>query len=93
MIVAGIIGIVLILVLIIIVIKCTEDLFNGPGAIVLITFLSGMLLICCSMIIEGVKSKPRAIDVYRDKTELVIHYEMRDSVLIPTDSVVVFKEK
>lgn len=37
--------------------------------------------------------KPQAIDVYRNKTELVINGEYKDSVFIPADSVVVFKIK
>ena len=44
-------------------------------------------------LINPTTNNPEAIDVYRGNTELIIHYEMRDSVLIPTDSVVVFKEK
>lgn len=93
MIISGIIGIVLIIILIIIIIKYTGDFFQEPGAICLVTLLAGLGIICCGIINNGIKSKPKAIDVYRGNTELVIHYEMRDSVLIPIDSVVVFKEK
>lgn len=39
-------------------------------------------------VIEYINSKPRAIDVYRNKTELRITYEGN----IPVDSVVVFKK-
>lgn len=41
-----------------------------------------------SFITEYICSKPRAIDVYRNKTELRITYEGN----IPVDSVVVFKK-
>lgn len=37
--------------------------------------------------------KPKAIDVYRGKTELKINGEYKDSVFIPTDSIVIFKNK
>ena len=46
-------------------------------------FIFGLLVI-----IEYINSKPRAIDVYRNKTELRITYEGN----IPVDSVVVFKK-
>lgn len=36
--------------------------------------------------------RPTALDVYRDKTEIIIKGEMIDSTFIPKDSVVVFKE-
>lgn len=93
MIIGGIIGLVLAIILITITFARADD-FNEPGEFMLLTvFLVGLAVTCCYMIVDGIGLKPKAIDVYRGNTELVIHYEMRDSVLIPTDSVVVFKEK
>ena len=35
---------------------------------------------------------PKAIDVYRNKTELKISGIYKDSIFIPTDSIVIFKK-
>lgn len=48
-----------------------------------IGFITGLLLI-----IEYINSRPRAIDVYKGKTELRITYEGNT----PVDSAVVFKK-
>lgn len=37
-------------------------------------------------------SEPKAIDVYRNKTELKINGTYKDSIFIPTDSIVIFKK-
>lgn len=37
--------------------------------------------------------KPKAMNVYRGKTELKINGEYKDSIFIPTDNIVVFKNK
>lgn len=46
-----------------------------------------------NMIINNLdEDKPKAIDVYRDKTELIINKIYKnDSILIECDSIVVFK--
>lgn len=55
----------------------------------------GGIIVCLgfTLAIIATDKRPKVIDVYRGKTELVIHYELRDSVLTPTDSVVVFKKE
>lgn len=45
---------------------------------------AGILLLC-------IEDRPRAIDVYRGRTELKITGEYKDSIFIPTDTIVVFK--
>lgn len=42
-------------------------------------------------LINTIKPSPKAIDVYRGKTELKITGTYKDSIFIPTDSTVIFK--
>ncbi len=53
-------------------------------------------LFCGMFVSEGVNmlsehNKPKAIDVYRDKTDLKVIYEVVNNDTIVTDSIVVFK--
>ena len=60
----------------------------------IISFSFTMALgISLSSVIRTYQDTPEALDVYRGNTELVIHCEMRDSILIPTDSIVVFRNE
>lgn len=59
--------------------------------IVLLSFVFTMAFVA-GLIAFGSKDSLKAIDVYRDKTELKITGEYKDSMFIPTDITVVFKK-
>ncbi len=86
-----IVGIIFLILGILLVIEgVLDDKFLGRLAQsfgVIIIIISGIMLIIDSQS----KSKPEAIDVYRDKTELQINYKVIKGDTIPTDSIVVWK--
>ena len=51
-----------------------------------------MLLLFACIKIHNVETYPQPINVYRNKTDLKIKGYYKDSVFIPTDSIVVFKQ-
>lgn len=51
-----------------------------------------MLLLFACIKIYNVETYPQPIDVYRNRTDLKIKGYYKDSVFIPTDSIVVFKQ-
>lgn len=77
---------------IIVLLSVLREISNKDGSAGL-GFIGGAIIcLSCVVFIISFDKAPSAIDVYRGNTELVIHYEMRDSVLTPIDSVVVFKK-
>lgn len=56
-----------------------------------ISFLAG-ILIEAGILLLCTKDIPRAIDVYRGRTELKITGEYKDSIFVPTDTIVIFKK-
>lgn len=54
-------------------------------------FIMGLVVVFTFSII-ALENKPKAIDVYRDKTELRYNYQVTGNDTVITDSVVVFKE-
>jgi hypothetical protein len=67
--------------LIIVLIHTSEEKIN-----IIISYF--VFIFGCFIIIEYINSKPKAIDVYKGKTELRITYEGNT----PVDSAVVFKK-
>lgn len=79
-----ILGILLVILAICLEIAIIHESDEKIGIIIsYIGFITGLLLI-----IEYINSRPRAIDVYKGKTELRITYEGNT----PVDSAVVFKK-
>lgn len=55
-------------------------------------YIAIMTFICVITVIDyRLKQIPDALDVYRGNTELKITGEYKDSIFIPTDTVVIFK--
>lgn len=72
---------------------------NGYDNMTLLRAVSGILcafsviVIGSGLIIESMKDpEPKAIDVYRDRTELQINYKSIKNDTIPTDSIVIWKK-
>lgn len=62
-------------------------------------FVFGIILYICGVLVGGAlcdfidPSQPQAIDVYRGNTTLEINRTFRDSLLIKSDTVVIFNNK
>lgn len=63
-----------------------SDDWSGKVSFTVITILSIIALVMYF-------NSPTAIDVYRDKTELKITGTYKDSIFIPKDSIVIFKNR
>lgn len=63
--------------------------YNTHNTIDIILSIIMVILIVFTLVIYS--DIPKALDVYRGKTELKITGEYKDSIFIPKDSTVVFK--
>lgn len=65
---------------------------SGDKDSVLVGMVGGMIILLGLIGFgDSIKPSPKAIDVYRGKTELKITGTYKDSIFIPTDSTVIFK--
>lgn len=69
---------------------CVAVIFERTDIVVLSSIFTGLLI--AGLIELDTKNKPKAIDVYRNNTELKITGTYKDSVFIPTDTTVIFKK-
>lgn len=58
---------------------------------IFLAVISALLMLCPFAILGG--DEPRAIDVYRNDTELKVTYEICNGDTLSCDSTVVFKQK
>lgn len=70
------------------------DCQKNAGVHVICGAVIGVVMGMCTMYAaekDAEKSIPKAIDVYRNKTELEVNYTIKNSDTISVDSLVVFK--
>lgn len=67
---------------------------NEPSQNLIVFILTCLFIgaLITIVIITFENNNPKAIDVYRNKTELKINGYYSDSCFVPTDSIVIFKK-